>query len=321
MITYFVHHNGHTAKVDGLQSGWIAADRKDVVWADVRQPDRKDADELERVFGFHPLSLEHALEETQYPKVEPYDGYLYVVLHGIDFKQAEHAFVTTDVDFFVSRNFLVTVQTGDRRSILEVAALCERSDLPLKEGPVSLMHRIVDRMVGHYRPEVDELENWLDEIEDRVLAGNRQEVTSDILAIKRDIASLRRVVIPQRDVISRLARREFDLINQEQSYRFRDVYDQLVRLADDASLFHDRVTGILDVHLASVSNQLAFVSKLLAGFAVIIGPLTVITGLFGMNVTLPALPGGADAQFWWITGGMAIMTAVIYYLFRRQGWL
>ena len=321
MITYYVHRNGRTAKVDEPESGSLAPDSRDIVWADVRQPDPKDAEELKRVFGFHPLSLEHALEETQYPKVEPYDGYLYVVLHGIDFKQAEHAFVTTDVDFFLGRNFLVTVHNGGRRSILEVAELCERSDLPLKEGPVSLMHRIVDRMVGHYRPEVDELENWLDEVEDRVLSENRGEVTSDILAIKRDIASLRRVVIPQRDVVSRLARREFDLINQEQSYRFRDVYDQLVRLADDASLFHDRVTGILDVHLASVSNQLALVSKVLAGFAVIIGPLTVITGLFGMNVTLPALPGTPNAQFWWITGGMVIMTAVIYYLFRRRGWL
>ena len=321
MISYFVHREGRTARVDSIEPEWLAAGSNVTVWADVSEPDQAAAEELRRVFNFHPLSLEQALETSQYPKVEPYGHYLYVVLHGIDFKQSEHAFETADVDFFLGVNFLVTVHDGGRRSIMEVASLCDRTDVPLREGPVALMHRIVDRMVDHYRPEVDELESWLDEIEDRVLAGNRDEVTSDILAVKRDIASLRRVVIPQRDVVSRLARREFDFINQEHSYRFRDVYDQLVRLADDASLFHDRVTGILDVHLAAVSNQLALVSKVLAGIAVIIGPLTVITGLFGMNVPLPMLPGGPEAQFWWITGGMALMTAVIYYLFRRRGWL
>ena len=321
MITYYVHRDGRTAPVDAIEPEWLAPDSNVVVWADVRMPDANDAEQLQRVFNFHPLSLEHALEATQYPKVEPYGHYLYVVLHGIDFKHEEHAFETADVDFFLGRNFLVTVHDGGRRSLAEVAALCARTDLPLREGPVALMHRIVDRMVEHYRPEVDELESWLDEIEDRVVTDNRDEVTGEILAVKRDIASMRRVVIPQRDVVARLARREFDLINQEQSYRFRDVYDQLVRLSDDALMFHDRVTGILDVHLAAVSNQLALVSKVLAGIAVIIGPLTVITGLFGMNVRLPLLPGGEAAQFWWIAGGMAIMTAVIYYLFRRRGWL
>jgi magnesium transporter len=321
MITYFVHREGRSARVDTIEPDWLASDSKVTIWADVSQPEAADAAELQRVFNFHPLSLEHALETTQYPKVEPYGHYLYVVLHGIDFKQSEHAFETTDVDFFLGTNFLVTVHDGGRRSIVEVAALCDRTDIPLREGSVALMHRIVDRMVDHYRPEVDELESWLDEIEDRVVADNRDEVTSEILEVKRDIASMRRVVIPQRDVVARLARREFDLINQEHSYRFRDVYDQLVRLADDALLFHDRVTGILDVHLAAVSNQLALVSKVLAGIAVIIGPLTVISGLFGMNVALPTLPGGPAAQFWWITGGMALMTAVVYYLFRRRGWL
>ena len=122
---------------------------------------------------------------------------------------------------------------------------------------MALLHRIVDSMVDHYRPEVDELEERLDEIEDAgVRADAEPTLTGEILAVKRDVASLRRVVIPQRDVVGRLARREFDLIDQEMAFRFRDVYDHLVRMADDAIIFQDRVTGILDAHLASVSNRL-----------------------------------------------------------------
>lgn len=321
MIVYYVHHDGRTTRVEQLDPSVLQPGSEATVWVDVIRPTTEDAERLRAVFQFHPLALEDALQSTHYPKVESYGTYLYVILHGIDFKQEEHNFDTLDIDFFLGRNYLVTVHDGRRRSIAEVQELCGRNDFALAEGPVALMHRIVDTMVDHYRPEVDELESWLDEIEDRVLTDNRPELTKEILAVKRDISSMRRVVIPQRDIVGRLARREFDLIGQEHAYRFRDVYDHLVRLADEAILFQDRVTGILDAHLASVSNQLALVSKVLAGIAVIFGPLTVLTGVFGMNVMLPAFPGGEAAQFWWIAGGMAVMTGVAYYLFRRRGWL
>lgn len=321
MIVYYIYRNGRVESVDKIEPSWLDSASNVTVWADIRQPGPMEAQVMRDVFGFHPLSTEDALQASHHPKVESYGSYLYVVLHGIDFKQPEHAFETADIDFFLGRNYLVTVHDGRRRSIAEVAELCDRSDMPLREGPVALMHRIVDRQVEHYRPEVEELESWLDEIESRVVKGTREELTGEILAVKRDIASMRRVVIPQRDVVGRLARREFDLIGQEHAYRFRDVYDQLVRLADEAIMFQDRVTGILDAHLASVSNQLALISKVLAGIAVIFGPLTVVTGMFGMNVMLPRFPGGDAAQFWWILGVMGTLTAAIYYAFRRRGWL
>ena len=126
--------------------------------------------------------------------------------------------------------------------------------------------------------------------------------------------------MPQRDVVGRLARREFDLIGQEMAYRFRDVYDQFVRMADDAIVFQDRVTGVLDAHLATVSNRLADVSKVLAVIAALFGPLTVITGLFGMNVPLPTLLGSPQYQFWEIIGLMVLSSAALFYWFRKSGW-
>ncbi len=143
----------------------------------------------------------------------------------------------------------------------------------------------------------------------------------DILAVKRDISMLRRIVVPQRDAVGRLARREFDIVNQEMAYRFRDVYDQFARMAEDAIVFQDRVTGILDAHLASVSNRLADVSRLLAVIATLFGPLTVITGLFGMNVPLPSLVGEGTAQFWEIVAVMVLASAGMYAWFKKSGWL
>ena len=111
----------------------------------------------------------------------------------------------------------------------------------------------------------------------------------DILALKRDINSLRRVVLPQRDVVGRLARREFSFISDELAYRFRDVFDHLVRLSDEAMLLQDRVTSILDAHLSNVSNRLNQQMKLLTLVTVVALPFTVLGGLFGMNVHLPGI--------------------------------
>jgi magnesium transporter len=320
LIRYFVHREGRTSAVEALDPAWLLPGSGAYVWADLAEPTEADGRVLREVFGVHELAVEDALGETHHPKVETYDGLLYVVLHGINFHASEHAFDTHDTDFFVSARFLVTVHDGRRRSIAHIVDLCGKSGHILAEGPMALMHRIMDTMVDHYHPEVDELEEWLDDLERQVLESPNESLMGEILAVKRDIRSLRRIVMPQRDVLGRLSRREFDLISQEMAYRFRDVYDQLVRLADDAIIFQDRVTGILDAHLAGVSIQLAQTSKLVAVIATLFGPLTVLTGMYGMNVPLPHFPGGEGLQFWWVLGLMSTASIAMFVGFRRSGW-
>jgi magnesium transporter len=320
LIRYFVHRSGRTELVDRFDPAWLSPDSKAVVWADVVEPTEQDAEVLRSGFNLHELPVEAALQRETNPKVEAYDQFLYVVLHGINFNVSEHTFDTTETDFFLASNFLVTIHDGKRRSIEHVSQLCGRTDHILAEGPVALLHRILDTMVDHYRPEVDELESRLDEIEEQVIKEPSASLTGDILAIKKDITTLRRIVVPQRDAVGRLARREFDLIGQEMAYRFRDVYDQFARMADDAIVFQDRVTGVLDAHLATVSNRLANVSKVLAVIAALLGPMTVITGLFGMNVPLPTLLGSPEYQFWEIVGLMVLTSGGLFLWFRKSGW-
>lgn len=320
MIRYFVHRGGHTDLVDRLDPAWLLPNSGAVVWADVAEPSDADGVVLREVFGLHELVVEAAFQRETNPKVEPYNGYLYIVLHGINFDAIEHRFETHETDFFLAEQFLVTVHDGQRRSIAHVSEICTRAMHVMGEGTVALLHRIVDTMVDHYRPEVDELEARLDQIEETVIQNPTESMTGDILAVKRDITTLRRIVVPQRDVVGRLARREFDLIGQEMAYRFRDVYDQFVHMADDAIVFQDRVTGVLDAHLATVSNRLADVSKVIAVIAALFGPLTVITGLFGMNVPLPSLLGSPQYQFWEVVGLMVLSSAALFVWFRRSGW-
>jgi magnesium transporter len=198
---------------------------------------------------------------------------------------------------------------------------CPRNPRILADGPVPLFHRIVDSMVDHYRPEIEKLEDRLDELEKKVFANPTRTLVRDILDEKRDVASLRRVTTPQRDVIARLARREFVDISTEMAFRFRDVHDHLIRISDDALLFQDRITGILDAHLSNVSNRLNEVMKVLTVVSTIFMPLTLLTGLYGMNVELPHFPGGAAAQFWWLFGFAIAVVVLMLAIFRSKRWV
>ena len=316
-----MHEGGVTRRADAINPAWLKPDSTVWVWVDLSKPSSDEARILTDVFHFHELAVEDALAETHYPKIESYGDYLYLILHGIDFKASEHLFKTQDIDFFLGERYLVTVHPGISRSMNQVSEVCGRSAHVLGEGPTGLLHRIVDTMVDNYLPEVEKLNERLDEIEKEVFEHPNQQLVRRILDFKRDVSSLRRVVLPERDAVGRLARREFVLISEAMSYRFRDVHDHLVRLADEAMFFQDRITSLLDAYLSNVSNQLNSVMKVLTVIATIFMPLTVLTGMWGMNVPLPHLPGGEPAQFWWVAVLMFIISGIMLWFFRRKGWI
>jgi magnesium transporter len=321
LISVYVHQNGATRKAARVEPEWLDPTSDVTLWVDLAKPTPEEARVLSDVFHFHPLSIEDALTEIHHPKIELYEGYLYLILHGIDFQEKEHWFATHDVDFFLGRNYLVTVHDGRSRSIQGLQEACEKYGRVLADGPSGAMHRIIDSMVDNYRPEIEEIEQHMDVLEEEAVFGRRDDLVRDILGVKRDLASLRRVVIPQRDAVGRLARREFALISDELAYRFRDVYDHLVRLSDEATLLQDRVSGMLDAYLSTVSNRLNRVVKVLTVMSTIFLPLTVLTGMWGMNIPLPHFPGGESVQFWWVAGLMASISIAMLAMFRRNGWI
>lgn len=321
MVSIFVHREGRTETATSIDRRWLNPASGAMLWIDLASPSIPESLILSDTFGFHQLAVEDAMSELQYPKVEAYDGYLYVVLHGINFQLSGRCFATNDVDFFIGPNYLITVHDGTSRSIGEMREHATRNPKLLGEGPVSLFHRIVDAMVDHYRPEIEKLEDRIDQLEEAVFGAPPQDVVRVILHVKRDVALLRRILTPQRDVISRLARREFVDISTEMAFRFRDIYDHLVRMVDDALVFQDRITGILEAHLSNVSNRLNEVMKVLTIVSVIFLPMMLLTGAFGMNMPLPRFPGSDAAQFWWIAGICVIIAAVMIGYFRRKRWM
>jgi magnesium transporter len=322
MIRIFAHTNGSTSPADRVDPAWLAPGSGAIVWVDLINPTPEEGREiLGHVFHFHELAIEDAVSALQFPKAESYGNYLYVILHRIDFAASEHCFQTHDVDFFLGPNYLVTIHTGESRSFEHVTAVCGRNAMALGEGAAALFHRIVDAMVDNYRPEIEELGDELDELEGRVFDSGQANLAQDILEFKKNVSSLRRVIQPQRDVVGRLARREFPFVDEQVAYRFRDVHDHLVRIADESMFFQDRISSLLDANLAIVSNQLNGVMKVLTIIATLFMPLTVLTGMWGMNVPIPHLPGGDEMQFWWVALLMVTLSVGMLVYFRRRRWI
>ena len=315
-----MRRNGAVQRAERVEPEWLDSSSGTTVWVDLAAPAGDEMQVVADAFHLHPLSVEDARSSIQFPKAEPYQGYLYVVLHGIDVRKGKQAFATRDVDFFIGATFLVTVHDGESTSIAHLREVCDRHDRLLSEGPVGLFHRIVDAMVDHYRPVMDALEQRINGLEEEAFTGQSQ-LARRMLKLRHELAEMRRVLMPQRDVIGRLARREFSAISDEMAYRFRDVYDHVVRLADEAILFQDRVTGILEVNLASISNRLNQVMKVLTVMSTIFLPLTVLSGMWGMNVPLPRFPGDDAAQFWWVAGIMLAIAVGMLAVFRRNRWM
>jgi magnesium transporter len=320
MITVLVHQNGRTTRLDAVDPAWIGQAGV-TLWLDLAGSAPDETRLLSDLFHFHELAVEDALAEIHHPKVETYGDVIYLILHAINFTQAQERFVTQDIDFFLGRNYLVTVHGAPSRSIEQLQDVCSRANDVLAEGPAMLLYRIVDAMVDHYRPEVEKLQERIEGVEEEVFENPRLDMIREVLSLKHDVSQLRRVVLPQRDALGRMARREFPQIPENITYRLRDVHDHLVRITDESLLFQDRITSILDAHLSNVSNRLNQVVKALTVVATIFMPLTVLTGLYGMNVPLPAFPGGEHAQFWWILALMFGISGVMLWFFRKSRWL
>jgi magnesium transporter len=319
MVTIHVLDNGVVRQAKRVEPAWLGPSSTVTLWVDLAQPSDAELALLVEPFAFHTLSVDDARSAVQFPKIEQYPGYLYVVLHDLQGGGGQ-GLATRDVDFFVGHSYLVTVHDGSSVALSEARDSCGRYDRLMADGPVGLFHRIVDAIVDHYRPVMDDLENRIDQMEEEAYTG-RESLVRRVMRLRQELTSTRRIMVPQRDALARLARREFSGISDELSLRFRDVYDHVVRVTEETLMYQDRVTGILEVHLAAVSNRLNQVMKVLTVMSTIFLPLTVLTSMWGMNVPLPHLPGGPDAQFWWVLGIMLSLSGGMLLVFRRLHWI
>lgn len=269
-------------------------DRTGHLWVDIDSTSRQQLALLEKVFGFHPLSIEDVLNPASRPKVDQYDEYLFVTLRVVRFvaeTDDPYDLETANLYFFLGPNYLVTVHSGPSPGVEQVAETCLRTPDLVGRGPARLMHQIMDVSVDAYFPILETVDEFLDSLEERVFASFDESSLRDIFSVKRMILSLRRYLSPQREIFNLLSNRPSPLLTPDVQLYFRDVYDHMLRINDSLDTYRDLLSSTMESYLSQVSNRLNLVTKGLSVVATLSVPFVVVSGMWGMNFTRIPLAG------------------------------
>jgi magnesium transporter len=289
-------------------------------WLDLLQLDDEGSDLLTNTFHFHPLAVEDSEHFGQRPKLEDYDDFFYLVVHGA----LDDSGATVEVHCFYSEKFLVTIERDPCSEFDEVR---ERASLRRRQGGgnnIMLLYRIVDSLVDSFFPVLAKFDDQIDSLEDDILAKPTEEQLGTLFTMKRALVGLRKVITPQRDIFANLVVSDSALpgMTVEAERYFRDLYDHLIRISDLVDSYRDLLSGAMDTHLSTVSNRLNQVMKQLTIIATIFLPLSFITGFFGQNFGW--MIGHITGLGTFIVLGIGLQIAVtvgLLTMFRRRGWL
>jgi len=320
VLTYFRCANG---AIEGLDFEFARLKEKPGAfhWIDLEAPTVKEASILEDPFRFHPLAIEDCLAEVQHPKVDDYESYLFLVVHGIRFDAPTDQFITRELDVFLGPDYLITHHDGPMRSISAAREQCGKNlQAAMPKGADFLLHQILDQVFEHYFPNLDAIEDKIQLVQVEVFENPSRETLDRIFVLKRDVMQLRRICMPQREIIHRLSRGEFKVISAKAAIYFRDIYDNLYRIVDASFAYQDMMQGTLDAYLSAVNNRLNETMKRLTVLGAVFASMTVITGIYGMNFDyMPELHW--HYGYVWVFAVMGGVTGGLLWLFRRKGWV
>jgi magnesium transporter len=297
-----------------------------LLWVDfVSEPPEACEPILRETFGFHPLAIDDALQESHVPKLDDWESYLYLVLPAVVLDRQDGIHLDTlELDVFLGHNYIVTHHDQPIAVVDHLWGACQHDGRPMRKDADHLLYRLVDELAASYMPVVEEMDDAIDQIEDEVLGKPTPEILQQVFALKRALIQMRRILSPQREVLNKLARDDYAVIDAQDRIYFRDVYDHLVRLYDITEGLRDLVSGTLDIYLSVVNNRLNDVMKALTIVTTLFMPISFLASFFGMNFFQPVAGLNVWTEMPAFLLTLAIMIAVpvgMMLWIRRRGWM
>lgn len=296
-----------------------------LTWINVVAADVATAQALAERFGWHPLDVEDIVSKRQRPKVDDYEdeGYLFAVLHFPVFDQAVQRLNAAELDIFIGHDYVVTIPNRELHPVTRLFARCEEDeqlrDQLFARGSGRLLYEILDDLFDYCFPILDKIAHKLDGIEDEMFEGRSEEIVRDISNVKQEIISYRKIIKPERSTLRVLERRVEHFLPEELEEYFDDIVDAAERIWDLLDNYKEVVEALESTNESVISHRQNDVLRILTVFSVVLLPLTLITGVFGMNVRFP---GFDTAHAWWeVFGLMLIVLGTLLGFFRWKRWL
>ncbi len=276
-------------------------------------------------FKFHPLAVDDALSETHVPKVDDWEQFLYVVLHAIVFDQKDGGHIDTiELDVFLGRNYVVTHHDQEAPALERVWRSFPKDERHLRMGADHVLYSLTDELAVDYVNVVQDLDDEINKVEDSIFEKANADILERTFTLKRAVLRVRRTVSPQREVLNKLARDDYSVIDAKDRVYFRDVYDHLVRLYDIIEGIRDLIGGVLDTYLSVINNRMNDIMKTLTLITTIFMPISFVAGFFGMNFFQPSglLTVWTHPLSFFVILALVMVTPLTMLLWmRRRGWM
>src|SRR6185437_6426 len=291
------------------------------VWLDMCAPDADDLATISEELGLHQVAVEDAGQERQRPKLDRYDSHLFVTAYAVTLDTVTGELDTFEVAVFVTHSAVVTVRKSDQFDIEGVVARWDSSPDLAKHGVSFLLHGLLDFVVDGHFSAVQTLDDEIETLEDLLFDDSRPDVAVQrrSFELRKSLVQLRRVVLPMREVVNSLMRRDLHTVDEAMTPYYQDVYDHILRATEWTESLRDLVTAILETNLTIQGNRLNVITKQVTSWAAIIAVPTAITGFYGQNVPYPGF--GRIAGFWTSSFIIAALSVGLYAIFRRKEWL
>ena len=290
-----------------------------LVWMDVTQPGDEEAIFLREVCGFHPLAVEDCVRGRQRPKLDRYPGYYFLVIYAAAVNPKRNRMALNELHLFLGNGFLVTVHDYKVEEITEIVARWRTGTRPIHDSG-ALAHLLLDVVVDDYFPVTEHFADRVEKIEDAVFHRAEAASVPQILLLRHELMLFRKIVAPQREVLSALLRRDIPFLRPELVPYFQDVHDHTIRVTEEIDTLRELLSGLLDAQMTASANQLNQTVRVMTGWSIILMSMALIAGIYGMNFdTMPELHWRWGYPF--AVGTMLAVGGGFFMLFRKKGWL
>ena len=294
-----------------------------ITWVDILHPGDAEIEWLRRNYNFHPLHLEDTLSKIQRPKIDDADDYTFIVMHFPVYSKLVRLTTPSEVDIFVGANFLITAHSGALRPLMRFFKQCQEDPTTRAEAMGRstgyLLYLIIDKLVDYCFPILNKIDTNIEQVEDEIFEEKVRQTVLQISIIRRDVIAFRRIVKPLIPVIASLERKSRPFLNEEMDEYFGSISDHLSKIWDTLEDYKEVIEGLSDTINSLTSNRINEIIKVLTIISVILLPLTLISGIYGMNIPLPA--SGHPLAFEIVISFMVFVIVVMLGFFKWKKWI